>query len=204
MLALGCRELHRQHIKNWQADDGWGSWVAAHAYKQNIMIVCYDNTVNGRKLADVDCGLDSACMPSADGKAGLVGWGELQGQGHHMLVERTTENVPSCSKLLQRKQVLKQWFRFLFFFSPRFYRDSLRWHSHFIKVTEGCCGCSFPAWIHSWLSEEFEWDANAELHSEWLNSDISLFHSTDCSKNWSLPPSFTVNVTNHILMRNKR
>lgn len=33
------------------------------------MIVCYDNTVNGQKLADVDCSLLSACIPRADSMA---------------------------------------------------------------------------------------------------------------------------------------
>lgn len=81
-------ELHRQGIKIWQADDGWGSWVAAHAYKQNIMIVCYDNTVNGQKLADVDC-LDAVCTPRGTGTR--PGWmvclgGGLGARGHSKLL----------------------------------------------------------------------------------------------------------------------
>lgn len=64
------------------------------------MIVCYDNTVNGQKLADVDCGLDSACIPTA----GPDWWGG----GHHTFAKRKTENIPAWCKVLQRKQVLKQ------------------------------------------------------------------------------------------------
>lgn len=113
-LALGCGELHRQHIKIWQADDGWGSWVAAHAYKQNIMIVCYDNTVNGQKLADVDCGLDSACIPTADGRAGLAGWGPP-----HACVKEDWKHTCMVQGVAQKtgfKAMIQNFFFFLFSF----------------------------------------------------------------------------------------
>lgn len=42
------------------------------------MIVCYDNTVNRQKLADVDCSLDIVCIPTGSGRetlaGSIVGW----------------------------------------------------------------------------------------------------------------------------------
>lgn len=43
------------------------------------MIVCYDNTVNRQKLADVDCSLDTVSIPKGS-ERDIGGWLNWNGQ----------------------------------------------------------------------------------------------------------------------------
>lgn len=54
------------------------------------MIVCYDNTVNRQKLADVDCSLDTARIPTGSQRdtgrrLGWMGWTDTWSQGDPVL-----------------------------------------------------------------------------------------------------------------------
>lgn len=63
------------------------------------MIVCYDNTVNRQKLADVDCSLDTVGIPNGSERerdvAGLnAGRTKTRRPPAHDMCKNTTTNLP--------------------------------------------------------------------------------------------------------------